>query len=128
MFAHLFPNGLNPRTTPVNSNIITLNQVANSLPRAKRRALTLHAQGDFVPVTHDPSTYSLYQNAYAYIPTSCQPSARKPRASPAGHKDNSSVLCAVHVAFHGCEQTVPDIGMTYVLNAGYARSPHLCSS
>lgn len=66
-------------------------------------------------MTHDPSTYSLYQTAYAYIPTSCQPSSRK----TVDHKSNNSVMCAVHVAFHGCEQTVPDIGMTYVLNAGF---------
>jgi len=25
----------------------------------------------------------------------------------------------VHVAYHGCEQTVADIGLTYVMNAGY---------
>jgi len=70
-------------------------------------------------VAHDPSFWSLYQNAYAYIPSACQASAVEKKAFK---HSNSSLTCAVHVAFHGCEQTVPDIGLTYVLNAGYATS------
>lgn len=46
---------------------------------------------------------SLYDTAFVYYSSTC-------RASLAG--------CRIHVAFHGCEQTIPDIGMNFVSHAG----------
>jgi poly(3-hydroxybutyrate) depolymerase len=44
---------------------------------------------------------------YIYVPASCAEAA--------------STGCGLHVALHGCEQTIADIGMTFVENAGYNR-------
>jgi len=43
---------------------------------------------------------------YLYVPNQCE---------------DANAGCTVHVAFHGCEQTVWDIGETYVLDTGYNR-------
>uniref|UniRef100_A0A7S3P260 Uncharacterized protein n=1 Tax=Euplotes crassus TaxID=5936 RepID=A0A7S3P260_EUPCR len=42
--------------------------------------------------------------AYAYIPKACQ---------------NSLAQCSLHVVFHGCQQTIDHIGLTYVESTGY---------
>ena len=44
---------------------------------------------------------------YVFVPESC--------AAP------DSAGCGLHVALHGCEQTIADIGMAFVENAGYNR-------
>jgi poly(3-hydroxybutyrate) depolymerase len=54
---------------------------------------------------------SMHQKAYAYIPKGCE----KER-------------CPVHIAFHGCQQTLDDIGEIFVKNSGYnawAESNHI---
>jgi len=48
---------------------------------------------------------SLNNLAYVFVPTNCS------WPPPTG--------CDVHVVLHGCEQSVNDINMTYVLHAGY---------
>ena len=44
---------------------------------------------------------------YIYVPASCA--------------EATSTGCGVHVVLHGCEQTIADIGMAFVENAGYNR-------
>jgi hypothetical protein len=60
-------------------------------------------QAAFIQSGASPSSLSLYDTAFVYVATACQ-------ASTAG--------CGLHVAFHGCEQTIPDIGMAFVNHAG----------
>ena len=47
-------------------------------------------------------------SGYVYVPASCIRSSSTPG-------------CGLHVALHGCEQTIADIGMTFVEDAGYNR-------
>lgn len=49
---------------------------------------------------------SMNKTGYAYIPNGCE---------------NRGSGCQVHVAFHGCKQTVEDIGGTFMKEAGYNR-------
>jgi poly(3-hydroxybutyrate) depolymerase len=50
----------------------------------------------------DPRTISLALHGIAYVPTACQ---TRP--------------CPVHVAFHGCRQTIEDIGDSFYARTGY---------
>lgn len=51
----------------------------------------------------NPSSHSLADSAYAYVPASCVAGA----------------TCRVHVAFHGCEQNVAAVGSAFYEHAGY---------
>ncbi|EGG23646.1 polyhydroxybutyrate depolymerase [Cavenderia fasciculata] len=62
-------------------------------------------QASFIPIM-TPLEAGLYEYAYAYIPSNCQ------------YEKNKGV-CSVHVAYHGCVQTIPDINSTFYMNAGY---------
>jgi hypothetical protein len=57
-------------------------------------------QGDFVDA---PASHSLSDTAYAYVPAACAKGER----------------CSVHVAFHGCQQSVSAIGDGFYKHAGY---------
>jgi len=61
-------------------------------------------QTQFIPLGYTTITAALNSLAYAYIPTNCQ-------------SDRS--LCSIHIAFHGCEQTVATIGNTFYTQTGY---------
>eukprot|EP00026_Physarum_polycephalum_P014569 Phypoly_transcript_15100.p1 GENE.Phypoly_transcript_15100~~Phypoly_transcript_15100.p1 ORF type:complete len:289 (+),score=22.61 Phypoly_transcript_15100:1-867(+) len=60
-------------------------------------------QHQFLPIGILPSVAAIEQYAYYYLPTAC---ASKPKG------------CALHVAFHGCDQTTADINTTYVTGTG----------
>ncbi|EFA84431.1 polyhydroxybutyrate depolymerase [Heterostelium album PN500] len=47
----------------------------------------------------------LYDYAFAYIPPQCQ--------------QRNKGVCSVHIAYHGCLQTIPLIGDTFYVNTGY---------
>ena len=49
---------------------------------------------------------SLFQTGYAYIPSACKNASGGPP-------------CRLHVAFHGCEQSVEFVQQQFVENAGY---------
>ncbi|MEM7775152.1 MAG: poly(3-hydroxybutyrate) depolymerase [Pseudomonadota bacterium] len=49
--------------------------------------------------------HSLHDTGLAFIPAAC----------------DSATGCRVHVAFHGCEQTLDDIGDVFVTDTGYLR-------
>ena len=51
----------------------------------------------------NPSSHSLADSAYAYVPASCL----------------SGETCKVHVAFHGCEQDEATVGNAFYAHAGY---------
>lgn len=53
----------------------------------------------------NPDTMSLSDSGYAYVPENCE------------RGTNSD--CHVHVAFHGCQQSVEDVGMAFVTKTGY---------
>lgn len=48
---------------------------------------------------------SMHQTAYVYVPEGCE--------------DPDRNGCHVHVAFHGCQQTLDDIKTTFVVSTGY---------
>jgi len=64
-------------------------------------------QAGFIPrlCPYTPQEIGLFNQAYAYIPVNCQ----SPSGSP----------CSLHVAFHGCEQTINDIGSQFYTHTGY---------
>jgi hypothetical protein len=57
--------------------------------------LVSFSQKQFTPGRSPPSSISLFDTAYAYFATSCM---------------KSTAGCSLHISFHGCEQTIPDIG------------------
>jgi len=66
---------------------------------------------DQTPFTDAAGALGMGQTGYVYVPNSCR-----------------GAHCRVHVAFHGCRQSVDQIGTTYVTEAGYnrwAESNHL---
>ena len=73
-------------------------------PRAaKAESFSLHrADQDSFFATGDASV-SLHEMAYIYVPQTCLGGA----------------TCALHVAFHGCQQSVARIGRQFVEQAGY---------
>jgi hypothetical protein len=73
---------LNPAATTLSGTIVTL------------------SQGQFIS---NPSSHSLADDAYAYVPASCL----------------SGQTCRVHVAFHGCEQNAAAVGSDFYEHAGY---------
>jgi len=60
-------------------------------------------QTQFVPFPYTAVGSSLSNTAYLYIPSMCQ------------KKKN----CQVHIALHGCKQTVNDIGNVFYTKSGY---------
>eukprot|EP01132_Coremiostelium_polycephalum_P009249 gene9249-11334_t len=63
-------------------------------------------QSKFLPFGATTISAALNQYAFAYIPTACQ-------------NKNNKGLCSIHIAFHGCEQTVAQIGNTFYTQTGY---------
>jgi poly(3-hydroxybutyrate) depolymerase len=59
-------------------------------------------QRDFT-VPREPAGDSMDEQGYAYVPAACE--ARQP--------------CRVHVALHGCRQSLRDIGDAFIRHAGY---------
>jgi len=61
------------------------------------------SQAKFIPGGLPPNSVGLYDSAYVYVPSSC----------------NSGALCALHISFHGCEQTIDLIGDKFYTYTGY---------
>lgn len=53
----------------------------------------------------DVDKLSMHRTGYAYIPSGCE------------HPEAAG--CRIHVAFHGCKQSLDDIQTTYITKAGY---------
>ena len=51
-----------------------------------------------------PSLSSLSDIGYVYIPSTCE---------------DRRTVCSLHISFHGCEQTLSDIGTVYAVHAGF---------
>eukprot|EP01028_Stygiella_incarcerata_P013445 TRINITY_DN82341_c0_g1_i1.p1 TRINITY_DN82341_c0_g1~~TRINITY_DN82341_c0_g1_i1.p1 ORF type:complete len:332 (-),score=72.05 TRINITY_DN82341_c0_g1_i1:138-1133(-) len=62
-------------------------------------------QTKFIPPIYLAPAISLHEKAYAYIPTNCQKSGAR--------------TCKLHIAFHGCEQDIPRIGLDFVQHTQY---------
>lgn len=71
-------------------------------PRAASPTGTFHAISQRAHLAA-PETHSLAENAFVYVPASCAGGAR----------------CRVHVAFHGCQQSVSAVGDAFYKHAGY---------
>jgi len=80
---------LTPKVTPIKNNMLQLDQ------------------SKFIPPGYTTSSLSVYKYAYAYIPTGCKGNML------------SEGKCKLHIAFHGCIQTIADIGDKFYMNAGY---------
>jgi hypothetical protein len=63
-----------------------------------------YIKGNLYSVSQKTSGTSMGPKAYVYAPVECK-------------KANAN--CPLHVAFHGCQQTINDVQMQYVENAGY---------
>jgi hypothetical protein len=82
-------------------------------------------QRQFIDEAYTLEEAALNDIGYVYVPNQCQGASAGCRTNssrgPASPRFVCVADCSVHVAFHGCEQTVWDIGETYVLDTGYNR-------
>ena len=62
-------------------------------------------QSKYLETGYTLETASLYPTGFMYVPDQC--------------RGSNATACRVHVAFHGCEMTVPDVGEQFVLTTGY---------
>eukprot|EP01102_Stenamoeba_stenopodia_P010407 TRINITY_DN3131_c0_g1_i1.p1 TRINITY_DN3131_c0_g1~~TRINITY_DN3131_c0_g1_i1.p1 ORF type:complete len:341 (+),score=58.22 TRINITY_DN3131_c0_g1_i1:118-1140(+) len=60
-------------------------------------------QSKYTPVGIPPATISMEDQGFLYAPTGCQ---------------NRTIACKLAVVFHGCEQTLSDIGDTFYTRIG----------
>jgi len=79
-----------------------LGNLSSPVPAVSGNLVTI-TQTTFLPPSVLPSTAAIGPNAYLYVPTACQ----------------KTKGCRVHVAFHGCVQTLDDINTTFVTKTGY---------
>lgn len=63
-------------------------------------------QTKYITGDYTASSAGMYDYGYMYVPDQCA---------------DSDSNCKIHVAFHGCEQTIDDIGDVYVRETGYNR-------
>jgi len=63
-------------------------------------------QVSFIPAPYTAQTAGLQKVAYAYVPNACR--------NPDVNHD-----CKLHISFHGCEQTINDIGNLFYTTTGY---------
>lgn len=74
-------------------------------PKALANPTRLMSFNQLDGVTFDLDRLSMYKTAYAYVPVGCENPER------AG--------CRIHIAFHGCKQTVDDLKDTFMMKTGY---------
>jgi len=79
-----------------------LGSLNSPVPAVSANLITIN-QTDFLPPFVLPYAAAIATNAYLYVPTVCQ----------------KTQGCDVHVAFHGCVQTLDDINTTFVTKTGY---------
>lgn len=85
-----------------------LNQIYGTLSKpvkAVPKNVVSFDQSKFLPKGVTLSSASLDQTGYMYIPSKCG--------------NNTSNLCRLHFAFHGCNQMLSAIGQDFVLHTGY---------
>ena len=75
------------------------------------------AQNAFLPVGWALEAAALGELGYVYVPSACKPG----NSSSSSSSSSAASSCRVHAAFHGCEQTVHDIGLTYMLETGLGK-------
>eukprot|EP00468_Gymnochlora_sp_CCMP2014_P005639 CAMPEP_0167747848 /NCGR_PEP_ID=MMETSP0110_2-20121227/4512_1 /TAXON_ID=629695 /ORGANISM="Gymnochlora sp., Strain CCMP2014" /LENGTH=310 /DNA_ID=CAMNT_0007632801 /DNA_START=17 /DNA_END=946 /DNA_ORIENTATION=+ len=68
----------------------------------------------YVPI---PAAIALHDIQYAYVPSSCKLTSCEDEKC--FKKDLTAGPCPIHVAYHGCTQTIPNIGKVFVENTGY---------
>lgn len=110
------PASIAPRSLRAGSNSLALaasgsKVAATPILRAGNGSLYEFNQGLFVDGGGWDSTFGIAQFAYTYIPDACLASAGA-GAAPAGG-------CLLHAVFHGCEQTLDDIGHTFMTGSNY---------
>lgn len=69
----------------------------------KKAHLVAFSQGQFFD--KEPQAFSVGPTGYAYVPATCQ------RGEP----------CRLHFVFHGCKQTLGDIGSVFIEKSGFNR-------
>jgi len=74
----------------------------NSPTKANPNNIVKVNQAQFIPDDLPAVDAGLSSTAYAYVPSNC-----------------TTTRCNVHIAFHGCHQTVDEIGNIFYMNAGY---------
>jgi len=81
---------LQPRTTAIPANIVELNQT------------------QFMPPFTEPYEIGMNKKAFAYVPSNCK-----------DYKLKRNSDCKLHVAYHGCLQTLNILNSTFYMNTGY---------
>jgi len=61
-------------------------------------------QTKFIPSGYTASSISVAKTGYVYVPSACS---------------DKQIPCKIHVSFHGCLQTIADIGDKYYNHAGF---------
>jgi len=76
----------------------------NLSPRVNTtQAVQTFSQSNYTPLSVSPSTLSLSNTGYIYVPKACQ---------------DGQTICKLHIAFHGCDQGNDQIGTTFAQNNG----------
>ena len=95
MLQHLYEDSLTPPA---------IDAPADGLEKGE---LIHFPQADFLEVGWTLYEAALGELGYVYIPMSCA--------------NGSIPSCQLHISFHGCKQTIHDIGEQYMLNTGIGR-------
>lgn len=82
-------------------------QLNNASAEFNQNNLVELDQSAFLPAgVGAPENISMGPTAYAYVPSNCAATGS---------------ACRIHVAMHGCEMTIPDIGLTFIQKSKYTR-------
>jgi len=85
----------------LNSFYPNLNKRVGSISNAKFDKVAI---ANYVPSGYTPASASLGDDFFVYAPPQCS---------------NGTAVCSLHIAYHGCQQTISDIGMDFLEHAGY---------
>jgi hypothetical protein len=112
LFAHLLPSPLLPPVSPA--------------PPAS--ALVAFDQSKYAPPAVGLEAAGLADVGYAFVPAGCEGARRALLGRGGGtgdwrrrQLDGAQVSCRIHMAYHGCHQTLPELNTTFATHAGYNR-------
>jgi hypothetical protein len=83
-----------------------LSPPSSSTDWSKKGQLISFDQGTYLPLLVVPSAVSMSSSAVIYVPDACK-------------ADSATENCRLHFAYHGCDQTMADIGDSYIKDTGY---------
>ena len=72
-------------------------------------------QTEFLDIGWTMETAAMYKSGILYVPKECESSTKTGLST-------SKSSCRLHVAYHGCKQTIPTIGTQYYMHVSRCRS------